>query len=214
MHASNGIVTPQNLEREITKLVYASARADIDEAEALGLHKSFKKIKKALGSVIKTTVGVVKKVAPVAAAGAAIWYGAPYVATAAKSLFAGGSVPAVQPGGGGQAPVASATVTNAAMSQAQKMASAQGVNLTSPGAQDMLRGYIQYQQQKLQNRVAMQPQFGPPRRNDFGTFTQPGFSPSGYQSSPYPQAKPALPGWVVPVGAAAIGIPALMMMMR
>ncbi len=206
MHSTSDVITPRQLSREIKKLVM-----DAEPMNGLGFHKKFKKI-------FKKVTKVVKKVAPIAAAGAAVWYGGPYVVSAAKGLF--GSTPAVQPGGGGQAPITSPTVTDAATAQATQMAAAQGVSLNSPAAQNMLSGYIKYQQQRIQSKANQQAplMLSPQARANYnqGQFIQQPFSPGGFSSGGYPPpaAKSALPGWAIPVGAAAVGLPLLFMAMK
>jgi hypothetical protein len=125
--------------------------------------KIVKKVAKVAKKVGKKAFKVVKKVAPIAAAGAALYFGGPYVLSGLKA--AGGAVMkyggmiASKFMGGTQAPpeqiVETATapeITNAGVDIATDLARQKGVNMASSAAQTALKQYMLYQQQKIAQR--------------------------------------------------------------
>ena len=124
-------------------------------ARSKSLHNRYKKKRKSgISGIIKgttdTVVKTVKKVAPIAAAGAALYYGAPYLMKGGKALITGakkifGSDVNKAVAEGQQIP--GGDLQNAAIKKATGLASQllqkQGVKMQSPQSQQLLREYME-----------------------------------------------------------------------
>jgi len=150
----------------------ASLLGERGQDENLGLHKSFRKLKKSLKKRVKFVAKTVKKVAPYAAAAAAMYYGAPYALMAAKSVggaISGGyarvknmvtAAPMVAGEMGPPEPQSSfmsPKVLGLATQFAKRELSRGGVNMRSPQAQVALNRYMTGTMQNMQRRVAPTP---------------------------------------------------------
>ena len=121
-------------------------------AKSVSPAKIIKKSLSITNKVAKKTLKAVKKVAPYAAAGAAIYFGAPYLAAGgtalyngAKNMIGGAVSPALTSGKAiaGKALTTAATVK--ATQIATKLLTKDGVNMRSPESQQALQQYMSEQ---------------------------------------------------------------------
>lgn len=151
----NQALLDEEFSREIEAIL-----AEQQDANLGGL---FKKFRKALKRVKK----IVKKVAPVVAAGAAMYYGAPYAIAAAKSAgnwvsskYAAATAPQVTGEMGPPAPATSMMspqVISLATNLAKRQLRSQGVNVKSPRANAAIDRYMEGTMQNMQQRVVPSP---------------------------------------------------------
>jgi len=147
----------------------------------IGVGRAVKSAVRITKKVANKTFKVVKKVAPYAAAGAALYYGAPYLMKGGSYLYdkaaglIGGSVaPAMQAGQQIAGSALQSAAANRATQYATQMLSNQGINMASPESQAALSQYMQQQT----------PQYMPP--------PPPQVQPYGGKYQP---EKPAAPDW-------------------
>lgn len=135
-----GYMTDAQLERQIALLLQASLDPSLS---GFSISKAFKKLTK---KITKT----VKDVAPIAAAAASTYFGAPMLAPLAMNLVSG------LVGTEEEAPVeeqvntaTSPKITKLATTITQQQLSKKGINMNSPQSKKVIENYVRSEQEKI-----------------------------------------------------------------
>jgi len=222
-----------SLEQAVTQLVMDNAR-ESDQLSGLGFHKKFKKAFKKITrtatkiitkpvivlnkKVIKSVVKGIKKAAPVALAATATFYGGPQAGMAVMSLASATSTnpktakklaygaAAMGIYGIGSSLYQQQQATNMATDKATGMLAAQGINMNSPAAQQVIKTYMAEKQAKIDREVVRQ------QEREIADFEKQ--QAAAYANANIPQSRAPSSGFdmkmILPIAAGVVAIPLLM----
>ncbi len=222
-----------NLNREVARLMKDAAlrNAGADQLNGLGFHKkfkkAFKKIAKVTTKIVAAPIGLVnkktlasvvkgiKKAAPVALAATATFYGGPQAGAAVMSLASATSsnpktarklalgAGAIGIYGIGRSIYDANQATNMATQKADSMLQQQGINMSSPAAQNLLKMYMAEKQAKVDREVIRQ------QEKEMAQIERDTAQAYAQQNIPKPSTGMDMKT-ILPIAAGVIAIPLLM----